>query len=66
MDDRMDDPEVLAMWRDWLRIRRTAVMTGWTFAAYVAARHRLEAPKFFVPDTAHTPWTGAGGYQGRL
>jgi hypothetical protein len=55
----MDDPQVLGYWRDWLKVREAAIVTGWTFASYVAARLQGEQPvTSYATSTAQPGLTG--------
>lgn len=51
----VDDPVVLGYWRDWLIVRDSAVTTGWSFAAYVAARVAREEPRIYTSGGTWPP-----------
>lgn len=51
----IDDPVVLGYWRDWLIVRGSATMTGWSFAAYVAARVLREEPRIYTSSGTNPP-----------
>jgi hypothetical protein len=52
--EQVDDVKVLGYWQDWLRVRETAVMAGWSFAGYVWARVEQERDRRLILASSGT------------
>ncbi len=53
----IDDPEVRGYWHEWLLVKDSALMTGWTFAQYVYVKVASKrSPRTIGSTTTNPPW----------